>query len=598
MADIDVDRIYEALQAADRAGDAEAASVLASQLRTWQAGMPREQRIAEIKAKNPGEYSPSSAEFKQKYGPASSSGFQNFRAGAGKGFYDVGRGISQIVGGMSREDVDAIRKRDAPLMDTKAGIAGNITGSIAATAPTMFIPGVNTYAGAAAVGGGLGAMQPVGTGDSRLTNTLIGGAAGMGGKYLGGKISDFASGTKPFFGSAERMAALNAAAKAESIGGNAAGRAAVSGSANVAAKGGGYTFGTVGDDVSAGLSQSQRAIMERGQKLGFKLTPGQATGSKALQQLEAKLESQPMTSGPFNSIKANNARVMAREAAAAIGEASDTLDSGTFDKAFTRISSVFDDAADDVPRAIDPQDFLSKFAGVQDELRGISTGFDDHPLIADLIKHAKAGTATGKQLQSLTSKMGKAAYKQMTTPTGDRDLGLGLYQMKDYVDDLLQSGMEASRSKVFTEARKQYRNLMMLTSRVGVVNPSTGDVSGRTLANVLQQKDKLGFLRGQNESGMYDAARFAQAFAPIVGDSGTATRSTITNPLEMLASVPFNIATRAYASAPSVALSAGVSRAAQPTAQFSQEVLRAMLKKPGKYAPFLLPGASAELASQ
>lgn len=73
-------------------------------------------------------------------------------------------------------------------------------------------------------------------------------------------------------------------------------------------QGGGYTFGTVGDDVSAGLTVAQKAVAESGKKIGMRMTPGQATGSRALQQMEAKLESQPMTSGPFNSLKENNAR--------------------------------------------------------------------------------------------------------------------------------------------------------------------------------------------------------------------------------------------------------------------------------------------------
>jgi hypothetical protein len=42
----------------------------------------------------------------------------------------------------------------------------------------MFIPGANTIAGGAAIGGLSGALQPTATGESALTNTLIGGAAG------------------------------------------------------------------------------------------------------------------------------------------------------------------------------------------------------------------------------------------------------------------------------------------------------------------------------------------------------------------------------------------------------------------------------------
>jgi hypothetical protein len=356
--------------------------------------------------------------------------------------------------------------------------------------------------------------------------------------------------------------------------------------------GGGY--GSVGDDVSAGLTIPQRKVMEQGLALGMKSTPGQASGSRALQQFEAKLESQPMTSGPFNAIKETNARVLSREAAASIGEVSDTLDSATLDNAFTRISKVFDDAADDVPRAIDPKQFLDKFSSVQTELQGVSDGFSNNKLIGTLIGHAENGGASGKQLQALTSKLGKAAYREMTSSSGDRELGMGLYQMKDYVDDLLQSGMSEARSKAFGEARKQYRNLMLLTSRVGIINPSTGNVSGASLANLLQQKDKLGFLRGRNQTGMYNAARFAQAFKPIVGDSGTATRSQVQGLTDLAVRIPYNIAARAYTSPIVVNLAARAGAASQAAGNASRNILGTA----PFYAPYALPGQGALLGEE
>lgn len=398
-------------------------------------------------------------------------------------------------------------------------------------------------------------------------------------------------------------ASAGAGATARATPGVASAETTVSGGASARGAGGGYTFGTVGDDASAGLNAATREIGQRGRELGMRMTPGQATGSRALQQLEAKLESQPMTSGPFNAIKANNATVLNREAARSIGErlaGDESLSATVMDRASRRIGQVFDDAADDVPRQIDPQQFLRTYSTIQDDVRGLVQGFGDHPLVQDLTKFAEAGQASGRQLQSLTSKLGKAAYKNMTTPSGDRDLGLALYRVKDYVDDLLQQGMEAGRAATFQTAREQYRNLMMLTSRVGVVNPTTGNVSGRTLANVLQQKDKGGFLFGRNQSGMYDAARFSQAFAPIVGDSGTATRSALPGPTDWVLSLPFNMATRAYTSSPAIDLAlraqAGAqatSRAAGQAASAGSQTLRGALFAPNSSAinPLLLPPA-------
>lgn len=351
---------------------------------------------------------------------------------------------------------------------------------------------------------------------------------------------------------AEAAAGATAAGEANVTPGQAGAEASMNATPEMRIQGGGPNFGSVGEDASAGLNSTRTDMMNRGREIGMRMTPGQATGSRALQQLEAKLESQPMTSGPFNTIKANNSRVLNLAAARAIGETSDVVDSGVLARAHDRIGGIYENMADETPRPIDPQQFSGFISQLQEETRGLVQGIASHPLIEDLTRFATTGAANGRQLQSLGSKLGKAAFKNMTTQSGDRDLGIALYQAKDYVDDLLAQGISPERSTAFDAARGQYRNLMLLTQRVGVVNPSSGDVSGRSLANLLQSKDKRGFLYGRNRSPMYEAARFSQAFAPIVGDSGTATRMPLQSLSDMVMRIPMNVATRAYTSTPGV----------------------------------------------
>lgn len=116
------------------------------------------------------------------------SGFEKFAAGAGKAVYDVGRGVGNIVtdispsaakyGFATRADTEAAKKLDAPLMDTGAGVAGNVLGNVLSMAPLAVVPGANTILGGAALGALTGAAQPVGNEDSRGTNALMGGAFG------------------------------------------------------------------------------------------------------------------------------------------------------------------------------------------------------------------------------------------------------------------------------------------------------------------------------------------------------------------------------------------------------------------------------------
>lgn len=171
----------------------------------------------------------------------------------------------------------------------------------------------------------------------------------------------------------------------------------------------------------------------------------------------------------------------------------------------------------------------------------------DHPLVQKLAGFADSGSATGEQLGSLSSKLGKAAVKQMTSPSGDRDLGRALYQVKDGVDDLVDQGLSPEQSAIYSQARGQYRALMQLTSRAGNLNSTTGDVNGANMASYLQRADKSGYLFNQNQSPAYAATRFAQAFKPSVSNSGTATRQLGFGDLWQIPyGVPLNLASRLY----------------------------------------------------
>lgn len=139
--------------------------------------------------------------------PVSQSGFQNFLAGAGKATYDLGRGAGQMVGAVSRQDVADSRAQDAPLMQTGAGKAGMVAGTVADLLPAAFVPGANTMLGSAAIGAGSGLLQPSTSTSETLTNTGVGGIAGpvgLGvGRALGVGYNALKSTVQPFFNSGQ-----------------------------------------------------------------------------------------------------------------------------------------------------------------------------------------------------------------------------------------------------------------------------------------------------------------------------------------------------------------------------------------------------------
>jgi hypothetical protein len=451
---------------------------------------------------------------------------------------DVGRMTGNVAGTLlpSTAAIRALKLAQAPV---KAGAVGGMVSG--AMQP------VQTGATPQTLSGLVTGQQPVemGAGDyftQKAEQIGLGGVLGAGGGYLSDKILNLLLGKGPTV--TQPAGATTAQAQTA---------ATVTPTATVT--GGQITPGVVGADTSATLTEAQKAILERGKAMGFKTTPGQETGSRSLQQMEARLESNPMTSGAFNTIKDTNQKVLNQAAAQAIGVNATELSNPVLAQAQRQISGVYNKVASPNVQKLDQMYVMNGIDLIDSAAEGLTTQpLKTNIFVKQLQELANKGEATGNQLTTLSSKIGKRAKNEMTNANGDRELGQALFQIKEIVDDQLAAGLSAADQAAFQAARANYRNLMTLRSNPGVVNPSSGNVSGLNLASALTRKDPRGFMEGSNTTPMYEAARFAQAFRPIVGDSGTATRTMEYTPLNMLLSMPTNIAASAYTSAPVTAV--------------------------------------------
>jgi len=428
--------------------------------------------------------------------------------------------------------------------DVGRAVGGAVATAIPATTAVKALGLTTAPVRAGAVSGAVGGgLQPVlepqdSFAEQKATQIGLGGALGAGGGYLGDKITNllFGRGAAPAVGGA---------------GAPSSAQATVSATPTAQVTGGGVNLGAVAPESGAALTAAQKAILERGKAMGFKTTPAQETGSRSLLQMEARMESSPFTSAPFNTIKTENQKVLNRATAQAIGVNSDELSNPVLAQAQRQISDVYKKVATPDVRKVDGMTFMNNIDLVDNAFEGLTTQpLKTNVLVKQLQDLAMKGEASGVQLQNLSSKIGKRAKNEMTTAMGDRELGSALFQLKEMVDDALSAGLSKAEQEAFATARNNYRNLMTIRTASGVVNPSSGNVSGLNLASALTRKDPQGFVFGSNQTPMYEAARFAQAFRPIVGDSGTATRSMEYSPLNMLLSMPTNLAARAYTSAP------------------------------------------------
>lgn len=463
-------------------------------------------------------------------------------------------------------------------------MVGNVAGTLLPS--TAAVKALNLAAKpvkAGAVSGAVsGAMQPVQTGATAPTlSDLVtetrpqdmsageyftqkgqqigfGGTLGAGGGYLTDKMMSILFGSRAPGVAAPAPGPGPTTAQAQSS-------ATATATPTATVTGGQVTPGIVGADTSAALTEAQKAILERGKMMGFRTTPGQETGSRSLQQMEARMESSPFTSGPFNEIKAANQKILNQSTAQAIGVNATELSNPVLAQAQRQISSVYNKVGSPTVQKLDQSYVLNGIDLLDNAFEGLTTQpFKTNIFVKQLQDLAMKGEATGQQLSTLSSKIGKRAKNEMTTANGDRELGQALFQMKEIVDDALASGLTAADQLAFQTARANYRNLMTLRSSPGVVNPSSGNVNAPALASALTRKDPKGFVFGENQTPMYEAARFAQAFKPIVGDSGTATRTMEYTPLNVMLSMPTNIAARAYTSAPSTAIASRLQTGLMP----------------------------------
>lgn len=90
----------------------------------------------------------------------------------------------------TRQDIEEKRQSDAPLKATTEGGIGEFIGKSSIAAPLSMIPFANTALGSTLAGATIGAVEPLGTNESRAGNVAGGAVGGFVGNKLGRLIND------------------------------------------------------------------------------------------------------------------------------------------------------------------------------------------------------------------------------------------------------------------------------------------------------------------------------------------------------------------------------------------------------------------------
>jgi len=409
------------------------------------------------------------------------------RAGIGRGMTSVYRAVSQLnpFGGTTQDDVNEARRLDAPLLDTTAGKVGNTAGMVAATLPTMFIPGANTMAGAALVGAGTGALTTEGGVGDRLRGAIGGAEGGMLGKAGGEFLGEGANALR-------RVMAAKAAANATANAGRDAATAAAQGAGYVVTPSMSGNPGVIGGAAEAlgGKIKTQQAASVRNQQL---------TNNLAARELGLP-EGIPITQEALDALRAK-----------AGGAYRDVASMGQLDAAGANLpaSTGATTSLNKLTMAPETKANASQVVQAWRQANADAAAYmraygrDANP---ETLAKAHAASADADAItEFLTNALAKEEARTPQQLTSQ--LARGLITPQEYVARALRNMMtQSGQLPPAAQALKDARVLIAKSHSVeGALNPITGDVSAPALAAQMAKGKPL-------SGGLETAANFATAF--------------------------------------------------------------------------------------
>lgn len=423
-------------------------------------------------------------------------GLERFGRGALQSVTDIGRGLQQLgaeagsalgvvdpaVAQRLRQEQDARAAEAAQYMDTGAGQLGYAVGSIG----SMLLPGAalgraggmvgraaqgisapRTIAGAAAGGGLMGAVQPVGEQDDRSLNVGIGALGGMAGQAIARGISRAVQPTS-----------------------------------------------------SAPTPQVKKAI-DRLQSQGVPIDLAEAAGSDNLRMIRRFLTDNPISASTMKKGQDATQTAFNRAALKLIGEQGDAAIPEVLARADDRIGAVMDNIAKNTRVKVSGKLF-DAMARLENEVAMQLSPEEARPLLNQinniLSKVGDDDAITGAAYQNARRLAGNLTAKPGVSPLAK--------ELREALDEALQSSASKAEVDAIKLARKQYRNLMRIQESIGITD--LGDISIPRLAAATSTKRERGAaLMNRGDAELARLARSANTLRDAFPQSGTAPRAAL-----------------------------------------------------------------------
>jgi hypothetical protein len=423
-------------------------------------------------------------------------GLEAFGRGALQSVKDIGYGLQQVgaeagsaVGLVEPSTVQRLRQEEerrraenAPFMESGAGKAGYIAGSIGSLlvpgAALARVPGMvgtgaraltapTTFRAAATGGGLLGAAQPLSEEESRATTAAIGTLGGTVGQAVGRGVSRIA---QPV--------------------------------------------------TSAATPQVERAV-QRLEQAGVPVDIAERMGSENLRAVRRFLTDNPISASVMKKGAEKTQSAFNTAALRLIGEQGEAALPEVLARADDRIGEVMDEIAQKNRIKVDDR-MVSELAALEEA--------------ASMTLEPEKIVPLRNQLNNILSKVDDQdrisgeAYQRIRTIAAEMGRNPALatvaQQLRETVDSALERSAGPDAAAAIRQARKQYRNLKLLEPAVAA--NATGNISPAALASSTgTARQRSAALYDRGDADMARLARDMRTMAETMPQSGTVPRAGI-----------------------------------------------------------------------
>jgi hypothetical protein len=304
-------------------------------------------------------------------------------------------------------------------------------------------------------------------------------------------------------------------------------RAAIGGAAGAAGAGVGYGLGRLATPIRSANPLATDETVALANQAGIKLTPAQATGSKALSSLEGTLGTFPGSAGYMAKLQQAQREGFNRAAMSAIGEppvASIANDAAQL--ARQGIGGRIQDAAKTVTVDLGTDQVINDLAQVETKyMRNLTS--DQKPFVRNAIDDIlKSDSIPGDTYQAWRSRIGARAQG-----TSDSEFKGALKGIQQTLDTAFMNSAGPDAAAAMTAARGQYRNFKTLEPLIEKAAMTSSNIPP---AQVMSRA----LATGNTQGPMQSLAQLGQTMGREYPNSGTAPRmlwqSIFENPLRAL----------------------------------------------------------------